>query len=674
MTDQLDAARRDARPAPRHQTRRAAARARRAAALALALAGLGTAAAGAQAAAPTGALALWGFDDTAQLGSGAAGTFSPSPVMAGSGGYAEVSTGGRFTLALRTDGTVVGWGSNQHGELGDGTTTNRTAPVRVTGLGPVTAIAAGGQHALAVEADGDLWAWGRSVNGVLGNGTIADGWTPPTRVAGLPDVVAVSASDSTSFAVTVDGDVWAWGDNSYGQLGRGTIGSETSNATPQKIASLANVATVAAGGYAGFALLRDGRARAWGWAGEGALGNGATSPDTVPTPVSVAGVGGSGELTNVVELTAGMEHVVARQADGTVLGWGHNHTDQLGQLDTVVTTPTPMPGIGRAAEISSGGFTTYARAADGTVRAVGGNDVGQLGTGSGDATAKTPQQLPGVIASGLGLGSTAAHSAAFLRAVSADALTFAEQAQGTLSTAQSVTITNPDGPVDVRGVLVTGADSDDFVVVGETCSGPLAAGASCTVKVRFAPSATGARAATLALRATPASTPSVALSGTGGALPRGPQGEDGPQGEQGPQGPGGGQGEAGAPGAPGAPGQQGPAGATGPAGTPGPKGDPGPRGANGPRGRDARVSCRVAGRGARGVRCTVTYAGTRAGARTRAKASTGARLVRGERTVARGTLGRLRAGRALARGRYVLVIGRGAKALRVTVAVGGTGR
>lgn len=669
MTDQLDA-RRHARPAQRTPTRRTR---RTTAVLALAL-GLGAATAtAAHAAPPAGALALWGNDDSGQLGTGAVGTTSATPLLAASGGYAAVAAGNQFTLALRTDGSVVAWGRNGHGQLGDGTTTDRTQPVRVTGLGPVVALAAGTQHALALEADGDVWAWGDRAAGALGDGAIDAGWAPPARVAGLPPIVAVGAGDATSLALTADGHVWSWGANAYGQLGRGTEGSDPTDATPAQIAGLADVAAIAAGGYAGFALRRDGEVRAWGWAAEGALGIGEPPSDVVATPVTVQD-GSSAALSGVVELDAGMEHVVARRADGTVVGWGHNHRSQLGENPVEVLTPAAIPGLGRAAELASGGWTVYARTTDGAVRAVGASDYGQLGTGSTEASVATPQTVPGLTATGLIGGPTAPHAGAFLRAASADALTFAEQAQGTLSSARTVTITNPDGPIDVRGPLVTGADADDFVVVGESCSGPLPAGATCTVKIRFAPSAPGARAAALTLRATPASTVTVALSGSGGALPSGPKGDDGPQGERGPQGPAGGQGEAGAPGAPGAPGQQGPAGPAGPAGAAGPKGDAGPRGATGPRGRDARVSCRVVGSRATAVRCTVTYAASRAGKRTRAKAATSARLVRGERTVARGTLGRLQAGGALARGRYVLVVGRGDGALRVAVVVGGRAR
>lgn len=132
------------------------------------------------------------------------------------------------------------------------------------------------------------------------------------------------------------------------------------------------------------------------------------------------------------------------------------------------------------------------------------------------------------------------------------ALTFGTQPRFTLSDAQDVTLTNTGGAqVKVDTVEVAGANAGDFVVSSDGCRGRrLLAGFNdtCTIRVRFAPLAAGARAATLRVVDENAVVHTTTLSGTGGELPTGPAG---PAGAVGPEGPAGATGATGLPGSPG---------------------------------------------------------------------------------------------------------------------------
>ena len=68
---------------------------------------------------------------------------------------------------------------------------------RVSGLSDVVAIAAGRRHSLALKADGTVWAWGNNTDGQLGDGTTTDRLTP-VQVSGLSDVVAIAAGLRTT--------------------------------------------------------------------------------------------------------------------------------------------------------------------------------------------------------------------------------------------------------------------------------------------------------------------------------------------------------------------------------------------------------------------------------------------------------------------------------------------
>jgi hypothetical protein len=107
------------------------------------------------------------------------------------------------------------------------------------------------------------------------------------------------------------------------------------------------------------------------------------------------------------------------------------------------------------------------------------------------------------------------------------ALTFATTAMQELSQAQTVTVTNGLVAMTLGTIQVSGTDPDDFVVLHDSCSGTqLDPGATCTFDVRFAPTATRARAATLTVQGTTVGNvyPTVTLSGTGGSLATGTTG------------------------------------------------------------------------------------------------------------------------------------------------------
>jgi hypothetical protein len=173
---------------------------------------------------------------------------------------------------------------------------------------------------------------------------------------------------------------------------------------------------------------------------------------------------------------------------------------------------------------------------------------------------------------------------------------FGDQAQQTVSAPQAVTVTNEgDALLHVSGVALAGADADDFLASSDNCTtAPVLSGASCTIAVRFIPSAAGARAATLqVLSDSPVPPAPIALEGNGTDLPTGPTGPEGPAGPGGAAGPEGATGPDGATGPGGATGPAGPqgpggadgsAGPVGPAGPSGSNGAPGPAGSQGPAG------------------------------------------------------------------------------------------
>ncbi|MBI2187137.1 MAG: hypothetical protein HYU37_08415, partial [Acidobacteria bacterium] len=131
---------------------------------------------------------------------------------------------GGFTVALREDGTVWTWGSTFRSQLGRSTCETDynslggycVRPGQV-GLTDIVAVAARGHHALALRADGTVWAWGANTYGQLGDGTTTDSPTPQ-QVLGVSGVVAIAAGYEYSLALTADGTVWGWGYNALARI------------------------------------------------------------------------------------------------------------------------------------------------------------------------------------------------------------------------------------------------------------------------------------------------------------------------------------------------------------------------------------------------------------------------------------------------------------------------
>lgn len=287
---------------------------------------------------------------------------------------AALAAPGAASAATGTGHALYGLGSNTFGELGDGTTTSSTSPVFAGLPGTVRQVAAGYETSAALLANGTVWTWGNGYYAGLGyadNGTVA----APRQVLGLSGITEIAMSgEGNGYAVAANGSVWAWGDNSYGQLGNGTT---TESWTPVQVPGLTGIVNVAAGPYYALALRQDGTVWAWGDNNGGNLGDGTTvsrlSPEAVPGLASIASVVASNTSFAVT-------------SSGNVFSWGSNTFGNLGTGTSAGSTTSPalVPGLVGVTQLVSDGLSTLALAEDdgGLVYAWGGNLCGELGDGT----------------------------------------------------------------------------------------------------------------------------------------------------------------------------------------------------------------------------------------------------------------------------------------------------
>ncbi len=115
----------------------------------------------------------------------------------------------------------------------------------VTGLTGVIQVAANGYFSLALRSDGTVWAWGDDSAGQLGNARSSTPVTRPVNTIGAGSgITRLSAGDFHVLALKSNGTVLAWGSNGSGQLGNGTT---TDPAGPVQVTGLANATQVDAG-------------------------------------------------------------------------------------------------------------------------------------------------------------------------------------------------------------------------------------------------------------------------------------------------------------------------------------------------------------------------------------------------------------------------------------------
>lgn len=277
-----------------------------------------------------------------------------------------------FVLVRKSDGTVWAWGQNADGLRGNDTT---SAPNEVPGLvilpagRTATQVAAGGVHALVLLDNGDVYAWGRNSAGQLGLGDLASRLKPIRVTLPLP-AIAIAAGGTHSLAVLNDGRVYAWGLNDFGQLGDG---GRISTAAPQLVSSITTAVAVAAGNDHSLALLADGTVMAWGANAAGQLGDGTKLLRR--TPVAVA--------SGIARIRAGADISAAITPGRLVLAWGRNAVAQLG-LGASPTTDmvTPTGVFADAVDASSANSHLLIAASSGVVRGAGGNASGEIGDGT----------------------------------------------------------------------------------------------------------------------------------------------------------------------------------------------------------------------------------------------------------------------------------------------------
>jgi alpha-tubulin suppressor-like RCC1 family protein len=316
----------------------------------------------------------WGYNGLGRLGDGTTIARSlPVTVVGGITNWSQVSAGQNHSLGLTNDDIAYAWGYNSAGRLGDDTIVARSSPVTVVGgIANWSQVSAGANHSLGVTGDGITYAWGNNTNGRLGDGTTIARSSPVTVAGGITNWSSVSAGGSHSLGIA-GGIAYAWGTNG----GEGRLGDETTTARSSPVTVVGGItdwSQVSAGIYHSLGITDSGVAYAWGFHGNGRLGDDALINRSSPVTV----VGG---ITNWSQVSTGANHSLGITNTGIAYAWGLNSGGQLGD-ETITSRRSPVTvvgGINSWSQVSAGNAHSLGLTDSGIVYAWGNNNAGRLG-------------------------------------------------------------------------------------------------------------------------------------------------------------------------------------------------------------------------------------------------------------------------------------------------------
>lgn len=282
---------------------------------------------------------------------------------------------------------------------------NASASLISANVAPSSRLAVGTAHTCAIKANNKALCWGLNTSGQIGDGSSVPRRTRPvtinTGTLTNKPVVSITAGFAHTCALTGQGRVSCWGDNTYGQLGLPSDIASRNVPTDAMRGALRNreVIAIDAGENHTCAVISTGAVICWGANEYGQLGDGGTATSFIPQRIT------TGALANgsVAQISAGEDHTCAVTSIGSLACWGANAFGQLGDGSFVDRSRPTLIGSGALAGqkislVSAGGFHTCATLKSGAVVCWGANEDGQLGNSTFENNSRPTRIVNGALA------------------------------------------------------------------------------------------------------------------------------------------------------------------------------------------------------------------------------------------------------------------------------------
>lgn len=271
----------------------------------------------------------WGRSQEKQLGNGTIGPGN-DPVLS-LGAWTDVAVGSLYTCGI-TGGALWCWGYNEDGRTGELATAGTSVDGFMVGSG-FDDVSTGDRHACGARSDGVGVCWGLNRCNTVASpgGEVAT--LPTTQQDGGWETIEAAWVDDAAFNIGINttGNARAWGCAESGRLGNGN--ATTDQASPDTLA-LGNWTAVSVGGPLGCGIRAAGELYCWGDGSFGARGDGSDADTADPSRIMAA-------TTGWQHVSVGQKHMCAIDADSSLWCWGDDTALQLGA--GLGMTPTPQP-------------------------------------------------------------------------------------------------------------------------------------------------------------------------------------------------------------------------------------------------------------------------------------------------------------------------------------------
>ena len=272
-------------------------------------------------------------------------TYLPAEVV-------EMVTTYSHSLLLMEGNLLYSWGDNSDGQLGVGDTLDRLEPTEITnrfGLNPAETfakLATGDGHSVVLTSDYRVFAWGQNSYGQLGNNGSVDELLPVDITSNIPlgvgdFVVDIFTGAENTFLITNDGKLYAFGRNLYGCLGDGT---EITQRLPIDVTTTFGIeltdapAFIVASRSFTFLVTVENRVYAVGGNASGQLGDGTIITQYTPVEIT-ASFPFDLSAINIIDFEVGPDYAGVLNSNNDVYMWGRGDQGQLGTGGTSSLLP-----------------------------------------------------------------------------------------------------------------------------------------------------------------------------------------------------------------------------------------------------------------------------------------------------------------------------------------------
>ncbi|XP_028317880.1 probable E3 ubiquitin-protein ligase HERC1 [Gouania willdenowi] len=340
---------------------------------------------------------VWGSNSSHQLAEGTLEKILLPKLTQGFSDAQMIEAGQYCTFSVSADGSVKACGKGSYGRLGLGDSNNQSMPKKLVldphrNMKKVSSSKGSDGHTLAITVEGEIFSWGDGEYGKLGHGNSVTQKYPKLIQGPLLGkvVVCVSAGYRHSAAVTNDGELYTWGEGDFGRLGHSD--SQGRN-LPTLVKDISGVGQVTCGSSHTIAVAQDGRT-VWSFGGgdNGKLGHGDTNRVYRPKVIEAL----HGFL--IRKVCAGSQSSLALTSAGQVFAWGCGSCLGCGSSETTSLRPRYIEDLSvtKIIDISCGDSHCLALSHENEVYAWGNNTMGQCGQGHTSTPITKPKKVLGL--------------------------------------------------------------------------------------------------------------------------------------------------------------------------------------------------------------------------------------------------------------------------------------